>query len=584
MRYEVISRPKAGYKYPKVISFDTEYSDLDLKKAELLSISIGVSPELTYILEDFRAVKKFITDAEIVLTWNGVVDFFMIERHFKEKFDTSKNIDGMLLEHLIDERLNHGLGDFALREYEDDYKAIFWKTYETYQEAPKEAAYVYEMRDGVYTYLAGKRYLSALRSQTELIRHVHRLQSTFFETEIRGLKVNTELMKLTKSNMSAEISSYLKQLRGEHHEFCQLWELQQWNKELNKRSTDKGKLGVHHPEFSFTSDKQLNWLIYDAMECPVLEKTVKGTPKTDVGTIQRLCEDYPQLTTVAKYKGCKSVYATFVGGMLDRVENDRIYPRFNVNGTTTGRISHSNPNMGNLPTDGVIRNFFLPDDGHSFVGADYSQLEVVIEANLTEDKSLLKIILEGASKHDITAQGLGISRESAKTLNFALQYGAAAPKVAKILGVSKAEAEDIFRRYWEIYSGVKNLKDQVSAQIKSQGYVTNLFGRSRHFSRPRNEWEGYKQERQGYNHLIQGVGADMTNMACYEISQRFKERELGQFVLSVHDEVLTQAKKHLIEEAKAAIVEGMDIPSKVIALKYPVQNKLYGPLDYWSKT
>src|ERR1044072_8832817 len=102
----------------------------------------------------------------------------------------------------------------------------------------------------------------------------------------------------------------------------------------------------------------------------------------------------PEIQVLADYKETKSLYGTFVEGMLDQVDGGRIYPRFNVNGTTTGRLSHSGPNMANLPRDGVIRNFFIPDDGNSIIGADYSQLEVVVEANLTEDKSLLKIILE----------------------------------------------------------------------------------------------------------------------------------------------------------------------------------------------
>ncbi len=584
MKYEVITRPKAGYVFPKVISFDTEYSEKNIRKARLLSISIGVSPELTYILEDFTAVKRFIKDAEIVLTWNGVVDFFMIEKHFNEEFERGKMIDGMLLEHLIDERLDHGLGDFALREYNDNYKEEFWSKYKTYQEAPKEETYEYEMRDGVYTFRAGTKYLAALRGKMGLVEHVHRLQWALFDTEIRGLRVNRDLMVKTRDTMKAQIDEYLPKLRSEFDEYCKIWELEKWKEEIEKRSTISGKHGVKPPVFSFTSDRQLSWLVYQALELPCIEKTKKGNPSTASEVLRTLSEEHSGLKSIVEYKETKAVYSTFVEGMLERVEDDsRIYPGFFINGTATGRISHNNPNMGNLPTDGVIRNFFIPDNGNVIIGADYSQLEVVLELNLTEDESLKKIVLEGKSKHDVTAEGLGIGRNDAKTLNFALQYGAGVFKVGKILHVSNEQAQDIFDRYWVLYSGVKRLKDETCKRLAEDGFVTNIFGRVRHFDRPRNEFEKAKQERQAYNFLIQGPGGDMMNMAAYHIQETLQARKLGRLWFSVHDEAVAECNKNSTDEAIAAIVNCMDIPNSYLNLKYPVPCKTYGPLERWGK-
>lgn len=585
MKYEVITRPTKGIIYPKVISLDTEYSEKNVRHADLLSISIGVSPDLTYILEDFKSVQIFIDSADCVFTWNGVVDHYILCRS-GFNFPKSKIIDAMLLEHLIDERLNHGLGDFALRECNDNYKEEFWSKYKTYQEAPKEEAYEYEMRDGAYTYRAGIAYSDLLKERMDLVRHIHKLQWALFDTEIKGIKVDLELMRRTKATMSAQIVENLIKLREEFDGYCKIWELKKWTEEISKRSSLKGKFGVGKPVFKFSSDSQLKSLLYDEslLGLQTEAKTKKGSPSTSYDTLKELAKIHPEVQSIANYKEVKAVYATFVEGMLERVEDDkRIYPGFFINGTATGRISHNNPNMGNLPTTGVIRNFFIPDFGSSIVGADYSQLEVVVEANLTEDSQLLKIINEGASKHDITAEGLGIDRNAAKTLNFALQYGAGVHKISKILKISHKDAEDIFKRYWELYAGVRSLKERVCKDLAETSEVTNIFGRTRHFDKPKNEYEKAKQERQAYNHLIQGVGADITNMATYLISDEFKAKSLGRLWFSCHDEVVTECKTNLIEQGLEVITKCMYEPNNYLNLKYPVQTKTYGPLKCWGK-
>ena len=238
MRYEV--NPKK-FVTPKVISFDTEYTELNIRKAKLLSVSIGVSPNLTYIFdatcyEELDKVSILLDQAEMIFSWNGIVDWFMISK-YSISFDKDKMIDAMLMEHLIDERLNHGLGDFALREANDNYKQEFWKKYETYQQAPKQEAYEYEMRDGVYTFIAGTNYIKALKDRMELVRHVHRLQWALFDTEIKGVKVDITLMQKTKLEMSIKINQYLSKLRQEFNEECSLWELEKWNEEDIKQKT-----------------------------------------------------------------------------------------------------------------------------------------------------------------------------------------------------------------------------------------------------------------------------------------------------------------------------------------------------------
>src|SRR6185295_9183858 len=95
----------------------------------------------------------------------------------------------------------------------------------------------------------------------------------------------------------------------------------------------------------------------------------------------------------------------------------------------------------------------------------YSQLEVIIEANLTGDKNLIRMLENGESKHDLTARELGCDRPTAKTLNFALQYWCSHFKIAKLLGVSVDEGLRIWEKYWDVYSGPKQLKELTDKEV-----------------------------------------------------------------------------------------------------------------------
>ncbi len=595
MKYVVLGSTGIAVDCPKIISLDTEYSQKQVRGATLLSISIGVSENTTYILDEFDQVQRFIDAADTIYTWNGIVDWYILTQN-GYKFPESKIFDCMLAEHLIDERLPHGLGDYALREFNDNYKEEFWSEYQTYQEAPKEVAYEYEMRDGCYTFTAGGKYSELLRGKVDLLRHVHRLQFALFDTEIKGIKVDFPLMRRTESEMSAKIAEFLPKLREEFDEYCKVWELEKWGEEIDKRSTLKGKLGVERPVFSFTSDSQISELLFgeSGLGLQSVEKTKKGHPSTKFKHLKELSVEHSEISTIVEYKEVKAVYATFVKGMLERVENDgsnnsRIYPCFFINGTSTGRISHNNPNMGNLPATGVIRNFFVPDIGCSIVGADYSQLEVVVEANLTEDPGLLKIILEGQSKHDIFKEaldkrGFNLPRSQVKNVNFALQYDAQAKKISTMVGCSLGDAQEIINVFFVTFAGVKLKKDEITKKVKDGLPIVNLFGRVRHFpTKFKNQYEEFKAYRQAYNFIIQGVGADITNMATYLISDQLKSRNLGRLLFSVHDEVICEVRSTLIEESIAVILEQMEVPNEYLKLKYPVSAKPYGPMSCWGK-
>jgi DNA polymerase-1 len=488
------------------------------------------------------------------------------------------------MSHLIDENTPHDLGTRILQTFKDNYKEEFWSKYDNFEDASEEEQLEYAAKDGIYTYRLGIEDSKCIN--LGLYEHIRKLSLSLLDTELNGILVNEDLMKQTQVSMKRQIDEYLPKLREEFNEYCELWELKEWQTEIEERKSVKGKSRVQRPTFSFTSDSQLRELLY-SKECglglEVTSRTKSKSPSTTYEAIEKLATSDSRLQTLLKYKELKTIYSIFVEGMLERVENGRIYPHFNVSGTTTGRISHSNPNMGNLPKDGVFRNFFIPSSGMVIIGADYTQLEVVIEANLTNDPNLLKIINKGVSKHDITAQGLGIDRNTAKTLNFALQYGAGVQKVAKIIGLPREASQEVFDRYWDLYSGVRSLKEMVRRQIEDFGKITNLAGRIRHFPETDNHWEREKQYRQGYNFLIQGVAAEACNRAFYRFHNTCKENNIGRGLFTVHDEIVAEVKVEYAQKAMENLVTIMENSTSDFGFEYPLKALAYGPLLTWSK-
>lgn len=568
---------------PDIVAIDTEFVKGDPRTTQLLSVIVAdstrawvIPPSLLPVLISTIRSRKIV----FLQDYNHCDTIILLKHGCDLRQTECHNLIDM--HHLIDENADHSLGSRILLKYQDNYKSKFWDKYKNFEDADFQDALEYQCKDAIYTYRLGVQDLPKINK--ELYNHIRQLSVSLLETELNGIVVNTKLIQDTKDSVEKQINECLPKLREQFLDYCKMWELQEWQKKIDKLSTERGKQNAVKPVFSFSSDKQLQWLIYEGLQLPIKTKTKKGNPSTDYDTLKVLSEENPILKSVFEYKELKALYSTFIEGMLERVDNGRIYPHFNVSGTSTGRISHSNPNMGNLPRQGIIRNFFIPNKGMVIIGADYSQLEVVVELNLTEDPKLKEIILEGASKHDITAEGLKINRNDAKTLNFALQYGAGTKKISKILGIGQSAAEDIFKRYWELYSGVYALKEKVEKEIQNKGEITNSAGRIRRFPKAKNEYEQAKYSRQAYNFLIQGIAAECCNRAYYRFHNHIEEIGIGRGLFSVHDEIVGEVKEGWDEIGKDILINFMEASNTDFNFKYPIKAVSYGPLKFWTKT
>jgi DNA polymerase I len=464
--------------------------------------------------------------------------------------------DTLLMGHLLDEnRLSYSLGSYVKDIWGDSYKEEFWLRHKSYTEAPRAEQLEYACKDVWYT---GRLYqlmtadLAREGIPPQLVEDVHRLQYALLRTEISGVRVDRKYLVRMGAELGAKIDALLPKLRDSVAQEVDFIELENWGLELDSFKTDKRKSAVARPVFSFDSSPQLKRLLYGVLELPTQYNEKTKAVSTDWESLEKLKGAHPVVPLIQEYRELVKVKGTYIDGIADRAREGRIYPTFRLvddeSGMKTARISHRDPNLGNFPKSGEVKGIFIPDDGRVLAEFDYGMLEVCIEAHFTQDKNLLRIIMEGASKHDITAQSLGIERQLAKTLNFAMQYFCGPGKVASIMGVSDSEGAHVFNKYWETYAGCRAYKAKIDALVKRGEPVIDLFGRKRRFKEvPR--WEGDKAFRQAYNFVIQSTGAQILNNAYYRCDEGLRKERLGSGLWTVHDSGLFQLKEATAQES-----------------------------------
>lgn len=564
---------------------DIETTGLDSFKDEVVDVQISGKQSSSVFIFDpsFKHCLSLLTSRPVL--HHGRFDVCFLYRKGVDLTHWQYH-DTMLLAHLENENRDSYSLDSLIKEFygeEASHKEAFWAKYKNYQDAPEEERYEYGAADICYT---AKLYQDILDRcardgiRHDLITHVHRLQYELLKTEIQGISVDLDYL----TNLGVDLKSKIETLQPKMRELVKyeadLVELQLWQKELSKRKTDKGKAGVKRPEFSFESSQQIQSLLYDNLGLPKQYNDKTKQVSTDYGSLEKLRDHHPIVGMIQENRELQKVYGSYIEGTLERMRDGRIYPEFRVNGTVTGRISHSNPNLGQLPRSGGIRGIYTADKGMVLISADYSQLEVVLEANFTKDPTLCKMLDEGKSKHDATSAGLGIDRDTAKTTNFLLQYLGQPPKLSRTLKVSLERATDIWTRYWELYAGCKELQDKTNEMVDRGEPIVTPFGRKRRFGiRKRQSWD--KDYRMAYNARIQGTGSDCTSRAFYLVSEWLQENKFGRGLFTVHDELIVECKEEVWQEVEAKILDTMQKVGQEIGLTIPLKAESSGPMKRW---
>lgn len=320
-------------------------------------------------------------------------------------------------------------------------------------------------------------------------------------------------------------------------------------KELEIRIGDVSKKIEHlaGEEFNISSPKQLSHILFTKLGLPKIKK-IKSGYSTDVEVLKEL-SGYKIVKHILEYRELTKLYTTYVVSLLKLEIDGRIHTTYHQDGTATGRLSSSNPNLQNIPSHSLeglkVKRSFISHKS-KLLSLDYSQIELRILAFLSKDKELIRSYENNLDLHYLTAKKIfnrdKISkneRNKAKIVNFSLIYGKSAFGLSKEIGISIFEASSYISRYFEQYPGVKRYIEDTISYARSNGYVKTLFGRKRYLKdiNNRNSVLRSASERMAVNSVIQGTQSEIIKKAMIEIDRYIKDKDIC-MTMQVHDELI----------------------------------------------
>ncbi len=317
--------------------------------------------------------------------------------------------------------------------------------------------------------------------------------------------------------------------------------------------------------FNLGSPKQIQDILYDKLELPVLKKTPKGQPSTNESVLQELALDYPLPKLILDFRGMSKLKSTYTDKLPLQInpKTGRVHTSYHQAVAATGRLSSSDPNLQNIPIKSEegrkIRQAFIAPEGYKIVAADYSQIELRIMAHLSGDEGLLTAFSQGIDIHSATAaevfevaidQVTYELRRSAKAINFGLIYGMSAFGLGQQLGLPRGEAQSYIDMYFARYPGVKKYMDDIRIQAKDQGYVETLFGRRLYLPEinSRNAARRQYAERTAINAPMQGTAADIIKRAMIATDNWIQHQQPDlKMIMQVHDELVFEVNQSKLD-------------------------------------
>jgi DNA polymerase-1 len=336
-------------------------------------------------------------------------------------------------------------------------------------------------------------------------------------------------------------------------------------------------------EFNINSPKQLGVILFEELGLPALKKTKTGY-STNVDVLEKLEDKHPIIKEILHYRQLTKLKSTYADGLFPYVLDDgKIHTTFNQTIASTGRLSSTDPNLQNIPIrleEGrLIRKAFVPKEGHVFVSADYSQIELRVLAHLSQDDLLLEAYRENKDIHQLTASQVfhvpfdevtKEMRRNAKAVNFGIVYGISDFGLSRDLNIPIPEAKTYIQAYFDKYPKVKAFLDLTVAKAYEDGYVVTMYNRKRLIPELSNS--NYMRrsfgERIAMNTPIQGSAADIIKIAMIKVYKRLKKEQLtSKMILQIHDELIIESPQEEKEQVKQMLVEEME---KAVRLSVPM--------------
>ncbi|TDQ16947.1 DNA polymerase I [Algoriphagus boseongensis] len=561
----------------KELCFDTETTDLDAMKAELVGLSFAyVEGEAYYIpvsanqketqeiLEILRPV--FENESILKIGQNIKYDMLVLKNYGIEVKGTL--YDTMLAHYLIEPEGKHSM-DWLAQQYLN-YRPVSiteligkkGKNQGNMRDVDEDEVTSYAAEDADVTLRLKKKFDPILKSNG-LVKLFDEVENPLIQVltsmEFEGVKIDTDSL--------AELSVAL----------------DEESKEIEKRVYELA--GVR---FNLASPKQLGDVLFEKLKLdPKAKKTKTGQYATGEEVLSKLADEHEIASAILEFRQMVKLKSTYVDALPTMInpKTGRIHTTYNQFVAATGRLSSINPNLQNIPIRTArgreIRKAFVPrDENHILLSADYSQIELRLMAAFSQDESMLEAFKNGRDIHATTAAKIfkvpleevtSDMRRKAKTANFGIIYGISAFGLAQRLSIPRTEAKEIIDAYFTEFPAVKEYMDGAIEKARKDEYVETILGRRRYLRdiNSRNMTMRGFAERNAINAPLQGSAADLIKVAMIHVYDWMKKEKLkSKMILQVHDELVFDAHKDEVELLKKNIPGLM---SNAIKLPVPIE-------------
>ena len=558
---------RAELSVQKEFCFDTETTGLDTMTAELVCISFAFRSHEAYcvtIPADRAKATEIVKEFQLVF---GDEKILKIGQNIKYDLSILKNygleisgplFDTMIAHYLIQPDMRHNLDDLC--EQYLNFKKITTDTLiggkglfqKTMRDADPEQLRDYSCEDADLTLQLKYAVEKDLdKSETRKLFDEIEMPLIFVlaDMELSGVNLNTSELKVYADVLRKQIIDIEReiiQLAGE--------------------------------DFNISSPKQLGVILFEKLKIdPNAKMTKTKQYSTAEETLEKLSDKHPIIAKILEFRGLKKLLSTYVETLplLINAKTKKLHTSYNQAIAATGRLSSTNPNLQNIPirdeNGRELRKAFIPsDDQHTFLSADYSQIELRIMAALSKDQQMIEAFRNNQDIHSITASKIykipvgevtSDMRRKAKTANFGIIYGISAFGLSARLNIPRTEAKELIDGYFENFPDIKKFMDSSIENARGKGFVETIMGRKRYLNdiNSSNAVVRGVAERNAINAPIQGSAADVIKIAMINIWKALNEQKLrSKMILQVHDELNFDVWKPELEQVKTIVKHEME--------------------------
>ena len=558
-------------RWAALMAFDTETTSLDYMRAEIVGVSFCIEPGFAAYVplqHDYAGAPEQLERAQVLAALRPILEnpgVAKVGHHLKYDAHVLLNygirLEGMRYDTMLESYVwnsvatRHDMDSAALRylgvntiKYED----VAGKGAKQlgFNEVPVERAAEYSAEDADVTLQLHR----ALWPQIEGVPALQRLYEEIeqplvpilLNMEHHGVLIDRALLETQSRTIAAQLAE-LVALAHSQAGFA----------------------------FNIESPKQLQQVLFEKLQLPVLRKTPTGQPSTAEDVLEELAGSYDLPRTVLDYRTLAKLKSTYTDKLPQQINPNtgRVHTSYHQAVAQTGRLSSADPNLQNIPIRRAegrrIRQAFIAAPGYVLMAADYSQIELRIMAHLSDDAGLLSAFAADLDVHCATAAevfGVAVDavsadqRRLAKTINFGLIYGMSPFGLARQLGIDRGAAQKYVDVYFARYPGVKRFMDQTRVQARDNGFVETVFGRRLYLPdiRASNQQLRQAAERSAINAPMQGTAADIIKRAMIGVDAWCRlENFPARVIMQVHDELVLEVRADATDKVAAGIREQM---------------------------